>query len=847
MEVARIFSESQISQATHRKLAAQLRAEQESSAQKDAVAEFFAQFCAAVHRVLTIKKGEVNADRVVKFIGFYINSISPQYDEDDSDTPEYIFEFVDELLLHLSRGMTAKDKVVRFRVNQLITTVLQNATIVGDECCQTLLNKSLGRLADRDASIRTQAVLTLASLASDPEAEKHNLVVEQLLQMMESDPSADVRRAALLNAPKHKKNYEQFVERSRDVSATNRRAVFSKVMPAIGDFRLLRRNLRERLLTNGLKDRDVSVRQAATAMMLSNWLRTVNNDMIKLLSRLDVMNGEIAEQALNAFFQARHDVVTEKIRFDDDFWATLSPEGAFLVRCYNRYCRDSGLTALAEERLPELSEFAKLLANCWQRYVEADAENVDNEDFIIEEMLTIAATYDFSDEFGRQSLLQIIDTILTGDIATSQQVVEKAVLVLRRALSIVSDFMLKISDLLDEVSAPPQDPDTSVLTFKLIQLSIIEATLRNLDTPYNDLATLNTLYDHFSPALRSNTPEVCTRGIYCLGLLCLINKAQTDAHFEQLLELYNDSSELYEEDSEINTAIIKGVSDVLLTHRVYPDAAKRARDTIAHAFSQDEWPDLKIASAQALAKLFMCSMLNAETELLGKFVGTYFTSSDNAELQQVLSFFVPVYALNSTENQRRIGLQFDTIYDMASEVDGLGCTQILAQLVEWTSPQRVDDPTSTVHGDLAIKLLRRVLDASALERRALLSAASKLTLCLEANQVEVINELLAEIDKLTLDKIAAKSLSVFREIYQARCQLVLPGASTGSEVAPEAGSAESDRTLQPSDTTITGAPAEPLLELEDVSMDDLTLDIEPLRVTSSAAIGAIDSSDSDVE
>lgn len=770
MEVARIFQESQASGAGHRKLVAQMKRELENSVDNDSLTLFIDAFCQAAVRLLPIKKSEPNADHVVKFIGAFVNHISPENEDESEATPEYVYTFIETTIGYFTRSLTAKDKVVRYRGWQLVTTILQNSTIMSDDISDNLRKIAQDRCRDRDHSVRIQVVLTLVSLVNEQDNEVYEEVVKLLVDLMEHDTNPEVRRAALLNVPKRKRLYPKLVERSLDVNSVNRRNVYSRVMREIEDFRLLKLGQREKLLSNGLTDRSASVRNAATNMLLSQWLRTVDNDVIKLLGRLDVLNSQVAQQVLEALFKARPDVVRERIGFGQDFWEGLSPEGAFLVRCWNEYCRKNNLVTLVEKKLPELSEYADLLMMFWRNYCQAGEDEKAEHDFIVEQLLTVASTYDFSDEFGRQKLLQVLDTILSASHAPSDVVIAKAVQVLRNALTLVSDFMLKIEDILDDLDGPSnreEDPDISMqLTNVFLQYSIIDATLRCLKLPYDDIATLNSLYDRIHPALQSTDYEIITRGLNCLGLLCLLSKAQTDAHLEELLAMYNPDATEYEGDGEINEIVIQAASDALLTQRIYPETAKRARDIVAHGFRQTEIDAIRTVSAKALAKLFLSNLLNTEPELLGELVKAYFSSAEFAELEQILSFFVPVYALTSSENQKRIASQFNVIIESYQE-DTLDVPipTVLAQLVEWTSPQRSEDAASTVHGDLAISMLSAAKDSPVELQNAILSAAGKLTLIITPEQADKIMELIGGLQE-EVNRVGRTALSAFERHFE---------------------------------------------------------------------------------
>jgi len=77
-----IFQESQKSAATHRKLVNSLRTVQTTCLQQNNEELFNTEFIRCLNRVLPVKKSEPTADRVVKFIGHFI-----QHVQDKSTSP----------------------------------------------------------------------------------------------------------------------------------------------------------------------------------------------------------------------------------------------------------------------------------------------------------------------------------------------------------------------------------------------------------------------------------------------------------------------------------------------------------------------------------------------------------------------------------------------------------------------------------------------------------------------------------------------------------------------------------------------------------------------------------------
>ena len=150
-----IFHESQKTAATHRKLVNSLRTVQLSCLEKGQEEAFNDEFIRCVNRVLPVKKSEPTADRVVKFVGNFIQHVQDKSmlptcpgglgvcvltlavvkegaeDEDAMDIEETeeslaAGRFVDMFLRHLLKGIDAKEKFVRLRVCQLIALAMNS-------------------------------------------------------------------------------------------------------------------------------------------------------------------------------------------------------------------------------------------------------------------------------------------------------------------------------------------------------------------------------------------------------------------------------------------------------------------------------------------------------------------------------------------------------------------------------------------------------------------------------------------------------------------------------------------------------------------------------------------------
>ncbi|KAF2816630.1 uncharacterized protein BDZ99DRAFT_505983 [Mytilinidion resinicola] len=473
-QICGIFAETQRNTATQRKLIINLRKIQEAccyeptSTKKNQKQEDFEESdfneevgrCAI--RVLTVKKSEPVGDRIVRFLGLFLKHASEKVQPEDVDTTDALPEtpasrLTSHILSILLPLLTVRDKTVRFRVTQIIAHIVNTLDSIDDELFQLVRLGLLKRLRDKEANIRVQAVIGLGRLADGGEADEDDEdsddevaggILEKLLDVLQNDPSAEVRRSLLLNLPFTPGTLPYLLERARDLDAATRRALYSRLLPALGDFRHLSLTHREKLLRWGLRDRDENVRKATARLFRERWIEDCAisqkaaeeeappqgqvsaprfEALLELLERIDVVNsgveGGIAFEAMKELWDGRPDYV-DFITFDDDFWNDLTPESAFVARTFNDYCREAEgnkLQDMVEDKMPVVTAFAFFVQKhlnvliddvrkvALQDQDDADAEeDTVQQEFCVEQLLHIAMTLDYTDEVGRRQMFSIM-------------------------------------------------------------------------------------------------------------------------------------------------------------------------------------------------------------------------------------------------------------------------------------------------------------------------------------------------------------------------------------------------------------------------------------------------------
>jgi condensin complex subunit 3 len=176
--------------------------------------------------------------------------------------------------------------------------------------------------------------------------------------------------------------------------------------------------MREKLLRWGLNDRDESVRQAAKKMFNYRWVDDVGGDLLEVLERLDVTRepneGGFICLAMKGFWENRKDVL-EDLTFDDGFWENLTPEGSFLARTFNDYCRNASPQETKGVEIDELMPEVTRLAFYLQKYINKLVAMVQSEnmgeatdlEFIVQQLLLISMTMDYGDEIGRRKMFAL--------------------------------------------------------------------------------------------------------------------------------------------------------------------------------------------------------------------------------------------------------------------------------------------------------------------------------------------------------------------------------------------------------------------------------------------------------
>ncbi|KAL6885338.1 ARM repeat-containing protein [Trichoderma longibrachiatum] len=815
-QVCAIFRDAQRTTATHRKLAVNLRKIQEAccyepvdprkpDANQFDEKAFNDEFVRCVLRIMPVKKAESVGEKLIRFIGLFLRHASDKdselLDEADADAslmPETPSNRLSSKVLQTALSlMQAKDKYVRFRSTQLVSHIINSLDAIDDDLFQSLRNNLLKRIRDKEAMVRVQAVLGLGRLAGNQPEDEHNSddsdnhsvgLLEKLLDVLQNDPSADVRRSLLVNLPIVPATLPYLLERARDQDAATRRAVYSRLLPALGDFRHLSLSMREKLLRWGLRDRDENVRKAAGRLFRERWIADCagvapqeeappNFDgLLELLERIDIINSGmengVALEAMKGFWEGRPDY-REAVVLDDHFWETLSAESVFMARSFNDFCRSEGegrYESLIEEKLPEVTKLAfflerylKVLVDAIKRIAQHDVDEEEEEDtveqeFIVEQMLHIALTLDYSDEVGRRKMF----TLLRQSLAIPElpdEVTKLAMEALRyicapdaagerEFISVVLEAVADVHDTI--VDLPGEDDESFVsahseqrsrentpapdskkeqpeiseeeaqekavreIVVNLKCLHIVQCMLTHVAGNLKDNTDLVSMLNNLVvPAVRSHEAPVRERGLVCLGLCALLDRSLAEENLGLFIHFFTKGH------TALQITALHILTDILNVHgaqllattpavlKVYVKAVKGGGRS----------SEVQAAATIAASKLLLGRVITDEEaceELLKSLVIAYFdpASSANQTVRQALNYFLPVFCFSRLENQDlmrkvsllalhsllnlREGLEDD---DVDVEEDMVSMTTIGACLVDWTDPRKCYSPELVLDGE----------------------------------------------------------------------------------------------------------------------------------------------------
>ena len=518
---------------------------------------------------------------------------------------------------------------------------------------------------------------------------------------MRNDQSAAVRKAVLSNIEVSKATVPYIVERIRDIDPAVRKFVYKNSMKDIGDFRVFSISDRELILTWGLRDRDSSVRAACIDMINDNWFSQCENNLIELLTRLDVVNSKIVEDCLNVIFESQ-----PKLEFDfgDLFWENLTCETAVLMLSYFKFMiakkKDS-------DALPEISVIAKYLQVYFNKMLSCESDDDHaSVSFVCGCILKVADLLDFGDEVGRRNMLKLLKAYLVQQPVDEN--IECIFDLLSKAVSNQNEFVETVAGIISQLrNSPTEDDDTEEVDeladeMRKLKLSSTENTLRCLILMQNllvrvqfDLKTQPDLMEFLTqflvPAVQVPDAGIQLAALSCLMQFCILDKSLASQNLPFIVSTITDSASL-----EVKEMGLKALFDMLALHgfSLFENADDKNDflDFILSLLKSSVDLNIKAVAMEGCCKLMFFNREMRSIKICSEMLEMYFsdTGKDHDRLLQCLAFFFPLFCYADSQNQQYFGRCVAHCFKDLMEIESsISPAQIVAQLADWLDAKKL--------------------------------------------------------------------------------------------------------------------------------------------------------------
>nr|CAG8583277.1 9746_t:CDS:10 [Entrophospora candida] len=770
--IPQIFQDCQKTSSTHRKNAINLRklqlkcsaiAPSDPSSDMNGESQFNKEFTRNLNKILTKKRGQKTAEYIVKFVVSFVTYSQEKEREEASsdgcvneDPDDYNLEnslssrFTEYLLRYLLQGVKAKDKVVRYRVCQLISyliNLLRTLELQGDE------------------------------LSGDE-------ITQKLLEIMQNDSSPEVRRSVLSNLDLTETTLPFILERAKDVDSHCRRSVY-QIMEGIGDFRALSINDREKLLTCGLKDR-----KTCSKMLSTKWLKQVNDDLLQLLNRLDVVRSNIAQEVLLSIFKERPDLLKD-LRFEDNIWDELTAEKIFFICVFCEYHKEDA--SKLDELLPEVTRFAFYLQKYHNCLIEAKSDiEQTNYEFIVTQFLLLAKLLDYGDEIGRRKMHSLLGEILMLPTINENHI-DNIIEIIKKISLNEKDFTCSMAEIIlnirEGLLVTSKDDDITVNKTNYITLRDEADEIDSLDydemevdeVARNDNEVQNEI-DHEEKD-RLNFKMI---NMKCLRIIqsilekigeSLRNNPSTSGFIDEVI-IPNTQSK--DPDLREMTKSLMMLFDIFMTFGYTTITKGTEIPELINDCLKSDVEQIQAIAVEGIAKLMLTKLLQ-DKDILQKLVYLYFGNKtiENIRLRQCLSYFFPVFCHSAYENLQLMQQIFiPTILNLLKEhKNSKGYLtpplQISQQMIDWIDPYQVVKLPRTeennidygLHADIAINIIKEIyLDTNSklqINETAGIIRFRKLTLI--AGNLKSRNILSDTVAKNALNKFESNLLKYFED------------------------------------------------------------------------------------
>ena len=212
------------------------------------------------------------------------NTETTKVDEESepAELPPLLRDLFDWMLDHHEVESSGARWKVCLLVNRLLKLLGEEAEI-DDDLYQKIYDNMLGRLKDKVAEIRAQAVNALQRL-QDPRDDQCP-IIKAFIFHMGCDPSPIVRKAIVRCIGATRLTLPHVIKRTLDIDENVRKVAYKFIADKV-HIRSLTIAKREEIIRRGLNDRNENVRNVVSKDMVPSWLRFCNENIVELLYAL---------------------------------------------------------------------------------------------------------------------------------------------------------------------------------------------------------------------------------------------------------------------------------------------------------------------------------------------------------------------------------------------------------------------------------------------------------------------------------------------------------------------------------------------------------------------------------
>ncbi|XP_058066104.1 condensin complex subunit 3 [Anopheles bellator] len=427
---------AQQNQTSHAKLVKQLKGLY-ATVQHDS---FMKSFLQVVKRQMEHEEANEYANNVLQFCAKFV--ADPEYSE-QAETHPIMAGFFNWLL-----STSSSLQLVRFRICQLVNLTLNalgsDATL-DDTICDKILRIMLERMRDSSQHVRVQAVLALQRL-QDPTTPEDG-VSRAYIYHLDKDPAAKVRQTIITSLGRNYRSLPHIIERLWDVEERVRRHTYMQM----SSFPVRQYKVSQRLkfLEQGLEDHSESVRKVVRNVMIPQWIESYQRDYVAFIEGLKI---DADDQEIERFHKtskmvlfevlSKHGVkeMADMLKFGPEHkhvpLGDLTIERVICWHAMLEYLHRLDSDEL-EDYMMELSKYCEFIKEFIENTGEAGfmkSSGTVNQSMaspthrsamdklqqlyfqhILHTLLEIVAIYDYSDEFGRDSLKLVLSDVLCNE------------------------------------------------------------------------------------------------------------------------------------------------------------------------------------------------------------------------------------------------------------------------------------------------------------------------------------------------------------------------------------------------------------------------------------------------